>query len=279
MSENWYEILQKPADVDKTPPNDGDALIWDAAVGLWVPKPGGGGGNDEKVKIDNLDTTAERLDAKLVVGSGLTKTVLNVGGVEQLQIGLYSALTITSFTNTVGIVEKGLTVNNVNLAWGYNSPSVVISQSLTDVGAVTLGVYAWAFTGLGLTSNKTWTLSASDGTSNPTANTSVLFYSKRYWEPLANSGPVVDADIIAMSGQELSASRLCTKVFNCTGGRYIWFCYPAVLGLASFWVAGLEVTFNLSVQSFTNASGFTTNYNVYRSLYLQNGAALSVEVR
>lgn len=35
--DGWYEILQRPGDVDKTRPAHGDALIWDSLLQLWVP--------------------------------------------------------------------------------------------------------------------------------------------------------------------------------------------------------------------------------------------------
>ena len=39
--DGWFDVLQRPADVDKASPSDGDALIWDSALQLWVPKAGG----------------------------------------------------------------------------------------------------------------------------------------------------------------------------------------------------------------------------------------------
>lgn len=50
----------------------------------WVPQ--GGGGGDGKVLIDSSDTTADFLAPKLAAGTGVTLTVLNPGGDEQLEI-------------------------------------------------------------------------------------------------------------------------------------------------------------------------------------------------
>ena len=47
---------------------------------------GGGPGTDKLVAIDAADTTPDYLNPKLVVTGGLTKTILNVAGNEQLQI-------------------------------------------------------------------------------------------------------------------------------------------------------------------------------------------------
>jgi hypothetical protein len=52
---------------------------------------GGGGGADEKAKVTSADTTTNYLDSKIVAGSNITKTILNPGGNEQLQISAAGA--------------------------------------------------------------------------------------------------------------------------------------------------------------------------------------------
>lgn len=48
--------------------------------------PGGGGGDDIKVKVSSNDTNTGFLEDKLTTGSGIALTVLNEGGNEQIQV-------------------------------------------------------------------------------------------------------------------------------------------------------------------------------------------------
>lgn len=190
---------------------------------------------------------------------------------------LYTPLSISSFTNSVGSVEIGSTVNSVVLNWSYNHD--VISQSLTDVGVVTpASLRAYGFSSLGLTSNKTWTLSSTDGTTPKNANTIVSFLHKRYWgvSPLAS---LSDADILSLS-KELSSTRIQSRTMNATGGNYLWFAWPDSFGSGEFWTNGLQNTaWTLTTRSFVNASGYSSTFRIYRSTFIQNGSGIDVEVR
>lgn len=55
-------------DVSKTRPTNGQTLIYDSALGEYVPGTGGSGGADEKVKLNASDPTAGYLDEKLQEG-------------------------------------------------------------------------------------------------------------------------------------------------------------------------------------------------------------------
>jgi hypothetical protein len=230
-----------------------------------------GGVTDEKVKVDGSDTTTDYLNNKIVVTSAFTKTILNSSGNEQIQIGLYTALT-GSITNDTPTHEKGETVNDINLSWSYNNALSVTSQSINQgIGSIPLGTYTHALTAQGLTTNKTWTLTATDGTTTINPTTTVAFYDKRYWEPNTITGPPTDGEIIAMTS-EFASSRGTTKSFDCSGGKYIWICYPASWGAGTFWVGGLQVTFTLFSKTFVNASGYSTSYYCYRSNNILNGS-------
>ena len=52
----WFNILQAPSDVDKTPPTDGQVLAWDDSVNLWVPSAAAGGGSIGGTITGGLDT-------------------------------------------------------------------------------------------------------------------------------------------------------------------------------------------------------------------------------
>jgi len=71
--------------------------------------------SDELVKTTNADTTAQYLDDKIVAGANITKTLLNPGGVEQLQLDVTAGGTVVDgvgvdlVTLTSGVLEfRGL---------------------------------------------------------------------------------------------------------------------------------------------------------------------------
>jgi len=66
----------------------------------------------------------------------------------------------------------------------------------------------------------------------------------------------------------LSDSKAGTFTITASGSNRVFYAYPSNLGdLSSVNIGGLESlsSFNKSVISFTNASGYTQNYNVYTS--------------
>jgi hypothetical protein len=91
---------------------------------------------------------------------------------------LYKPISISAFTNSVNTVEIGTTVTSVTLSWTVSGTPT--SQTLTDVSSVTPDQRS-AVIATNLTANKTWTLGVSDGTTSPTASTTVRFLSKAYW--------------------------------------------------------------------------------------------------
>lgn len=94
------------------------------------------------VSITNNDTTSDKLNSKLVVAGSLTKTVLNSGGVEQLQLGVDVVFNETNFTATAGQTTFSIAytvgyiqcfVNGIKIINGQdftatNGTSVVLSQ-------------------------------------------------------------------------------------------------------------------------------------------------------
>jgi len=178
-----------------------------------------------------------------------------------------------TFNLSVGAVEIGSTIDTVVAAWSFNK--TMATASLTDA-SITVSDTTHTFSGLGLVSNKTYTLTFGDGISSSSASRSVSFSPKRYWGVSANTA-LVDADILAMS-QELSSSKSKSITYDCTGGRYFYLCYPASSGIpAGVTVGGLAFSdYTVTVQALTNASGYTQNYNVVRCNNIQTGAAINV---
>jgi hypothetical protein len=213
-----------------------------------------------------------------IAADHVTYTTAGFSTVQQaLDSLLYVSPQITSFTNNVGTVELGLTITDVLLSWSYNK--TMATQSIDQgIGAISpTSISSYDVSSVSLTSDTTWTLTASDGTSTVTRQTSVLFRRKRYWGASALTS-LTSSDILALGGSEFATDFNKSVSYDCTGGKYPYFCYPASFGTpASVTVGGLPFSdFSVTAQSFTNASGHSESYNVIRFNGIQTGAAINV---
>lgn len=217
---------------------------------------GGGTGGAIGTELDPIFEASEA--AKFVAGD---KAVLDALA--------YITPAYSIFTNNQNNLEIGTTVTSVVLNWTKNK--TFTSQSLNQsIGAIGTNILTYTHTDT-FTTSRTYTITGSDGTNIATKSTSVNFLPKRYWG-LSADDTLDDAEIIALS-DELSASRGKTLPTLTPATQYIYYCYPTSEGtLTSITVNGLiDTSWNLSVQSFTNALGYTQNYNIYRSANLLVG--------
>ena len=193
---------------------------------------------------------------------------------EALDQLLYITPTITSFVNSVGTVEMGSTVTAVSLSWAYNK--TMVSASLTDAGNISPAIFSYNFASLSVTSNKIYVLDASDGTNTANASTAINFSYKRYWGTYPSSY-ISSGSILGLS-QEFASTRNQSKTVD-GNGEYIFFIYPTIWGSGTFSVNGLLSTaWNQTIQSFTNAQGYTALYNIYVSATIQSGTGIQITI-
>lgn len=183
--------------------------------------------------------------------------------------------------NNVGQVEYGTLVTAAIVSWSLPQGTIV-TQSLSDVGALAPNLRSYALTNLNITTDKTYTLTYTltylgfIGTISGSASTTISFSLKRYWG-LSSAAAITDAGIIGLDA-EFSTSRAQTRTFN-PNAQYIYFAYPVALGTAAFKFNGLtNSAWLLTARLFINAAGGAAQYNIYRSEYQQSGANLSIEV-
>jgi hypothetical protein len=191
---------------------------------------------------------------------------------------LYTALAVTSFNNNIGTVEVGATVNNVNLSWGYNK--AVVSQSITPVpGSLPIGDRSAALTGLGLTADTTFTVTANDGANSANRSTAVLFRNKRFWGVSAVATPPGGTFIDTLGNSEFGTSRNQSRVFN-GGGQYLYFAWPVSFGVnPTFVVNGLPVSgWIATTVTYVNSQGYSSSYIIFRSQFPQAGSGIQVVV-
>ena len=175
---------------------------------------------------------------------------------------LYKVIEITSFSNNIGTAEMGSTVNNVTLTWGCNKTPTALTL---DGSTIDASATSKSLTSLGLTTNKTWTLIARDerdATSQKT--TSLNFYNGIYYG-VAVAG-TYDSNFILALTKVLSNTRARTISVNAGTNQNIYYCLPTRLGTPSFNVGGFDGGFKkVSTISFTNSSGYSENYDIWKS--------------
>ena len=176
---------------------------------------------------------------------------------------LYKEITIQTFTNTVGTVEIGSTVNDVNLSWTFSKTPKTVTL---DGAAQEVASKGKTLTGLSLTANKTWTLKATDERDAvATKTTSVSFVNGVYYGASAAQDTYDRAFILALT-RSLRGSKLPSFTANAGAGQHIYYCLPKRYGTCTFTVGGFEGGFDLvATISFENASGYIEDYYVYKS--------------
>jgi hypothetical protein len=111
------------------------------------------------------------------------------------------------------------------------------------------------------------------------------FRRKRYWfassDPDIGNADFVFADLPVGFSQEFLTSRAATKNFNCSGGKYFYYMYPASFGVGSPHYTfngfpGVLLPANVRTVNFTNESGDIASYIVLRSDALQNSAFIDI---
>jgi len=211
---------------------------------------------------------AQITDASSIVYGGQFASVRDA-----LDAILYVAPTISSFAASPSVVELGSTVSSVALTWTLNK--TVTSETITGLATITPD--ARTATAVGpFTSDRSWTLTASDGKTSVSVTTAIAFRQKRYWGVSAKTA-LSNADILALNG-EFATSKSKTVVYDATGGNYPYIAYPAAWGDPSATVGGLAFSDFVTVtQSVTNSSGYTSDYKVVRFGRIQNGSSISVQ--
>lgn len=198
---------------------------------------------------------------------------------DALDILLYTDLLITSFYNNQTLIEKGASVTETVLYWIINKDvSLLTSCGLTWTGSPmaqdmlgemtgSTGTYTHTST---YSTDRTYSMTATDGTSTSTKTTTVLFRDSVYWDALTEPTSYTTAWILTLADYTPKDNFLGTYSFNAGSGEYIYFAIPKTLADAHtpyFWIGGFNVTFDKvgGTISHTNDSGGVADYYIYKS--------------
>lgn len=212
------------------------------------------------------------IDAKVsgAGGGGSANTAELEGKVatleQQMANLLYTAISVTSFGHDADTKEYGQTVSAVTLSWAINKTPTALTL---DGEALDVSARSKALTGLSITedNNKTWKLVATDergATSEKT--TSITFCNGVYYGVGAARASYDSAFVLGLT-KNLRNSKLSPVTVTAGEGQYIFYCLPKRMGTCAFSVGGFEGGFELAATiSFKNASGYTEDYYIYKSV-------------
>lgn len=177
----------------------------------------------------------------------------------------YIPIEILAFSNNIGVAEKGSTLNELTLKWQLNKePETILMNGQVRADLKTLR--SLTLKGMALTADKTFMLQVTDEKGKTAQkNTSVVFQNGVYYGVSEIPEEVNNTFILSLS-RSLQGSRTKTFSTTSTEDQYIWYAFPSRYGTPVFNVGGFDGGFTKAASiSFTNASGYTEEYAVYRS--------------
>lgn len=178
----------------------------------------------------------------------------------------------SSCKNAIGIIvtRKGTDVTS--------SSTITVTASGSVTGSLSSNKKTWT-PSTNISSNTSVAVKATYGSQNATKTVNYTFKYKKYWGT-STSTSLTSFQIIALEGSTWADSKsMGATTFDCTGGKYVYYVIPEVLGTPEFWVGGLKNT-EISVGNIavTNASGGSARYLIMRLANIQTGV-LSVQFK
>ena len=172
---------------------------------------------------------------------------------------------ITSFTSTAqAVYEVGQNVSNIVFNWTTNKD--VTTQTLTDCPLADANVRTATYTN-DITSNKTFTLTIGDGQNTASKSVSISFRNKIYYGSASIPSSFDSAFILGLSNKQFATGKSGSFDITVGSNEYGFIAFPSSFGtLSSVKIGGFDTdVISCGTISFTNASGGTTNYNIYRT--------------
>ena len=176
-----------------------------------------------------------------------------------------------------GTFEMGTTITApITFTWTTNK--AITSQTLTGCTLADASVRT-AIYNTNITTDKTFTLSVSDGENSASSSVSYKFLNNIFWGSAAAAETYDSTFIRALSNKKLASAVKGTYSFNIASGEYGFWAVPSNMSISSVWIGGFEVTVDdLGIVSYTNAQGYTRDYRIYKTGKSGLGA-ISAEIK
>ncbi len=226
-----------------------------------------------KKKSTNSNTIPQTANQDL----GTSKDINLSGILNRLDALEYVPIDISAFTLDIPVRQKGYSVNSIVFSYTINKQSVSMSIN-NNIGVVT-NPNSWTTTGLNITSNTTFILTAIDEKGTiATKSASIRFDNKMYWGSVSSMSPT-DAQIKALPNGVLVNSR--QRNVNMAGnGQHLAIAFEASLGTPSFIMGGLPNTdWTITQRDFVNELGYSSLYNICVMGTVQNSSNIPVTIQ
>lgn len=197
---------------------------------------------------------------------------------------LYKAMAVNSFSNNINTVEIGSSIPNATFTWNLNKTpnklTLTSGSQTSNLSATQSGSSVITFTSP-LKSSTLFTITATDARNGQASRTSAINFlnGKYYGVSNITDTSKINNDFVKGLSKNLTSTRTGSWTVTANAGQYIYFAVPATFGTPVFFVGGFEGGFNLyKTFDFTNSSGHTASYNVYKSTNAGLGST-TVEVK
>ena len=180
----------------------------------------------------------------------------------------YEPIEIVKFAANSYAAELGSTAS-VTLSWELSKEPKSIYLQDDSGNRVNLSGIEGTRIVSGVSKAVEWTLTVTDEEgATATSKVSFGFHNRVYYGAAAAVTSYSSTFIRGLSGRSgLTGSKLTKFTANAGDGQYIYYCLPKRYGVCQFTVNGFTGGFSLmETVSFTNASGYTEDYYVYRSV-------------
>lgn len=165
---------------------------------------------------------------------------------------------------TGGTFEMGTTITApITFTWTTNKD--ITTQTLSDCILADETVRTATYD-TDISSDKTFTLSVSDGENSATSSVSYKFMNNIFWGSAAAADTYDSAFVDALSNKKLTNSVKGTYSFNVADGEYGFWAVPSNMTISTVWIGGFEVTVeSVGTISYLNSKGYTRDYNLYKT--------------
>lgn len=226
----------------------------------------------QEVDAENLYTNDEIDDmfVKQEDGKGLSENDFTDEYRQLIDDLAYTAIAFVFASATNATNEIGSTVTGTAITWSFNKePKAQTIKFGSEVAEVLdKSIRSKTYSGKTITSNTSIVITATDERNAQASRTlNITFQPRAYWGVAQNKEIYDSADILALSGSALTSTRTRNINVNAGEGEHIIYTIPSSFGTPTFKINGFEGGFvKVGTINFTNASGYSQNYDVYKSV-------------
>lgn len=226
----------------------------------------------QEVDAENLYTNDEINDmfVKQEAGKGLSENDFTDEYRQLIDDLAYTAIAFMSASATNATNEIGSTVTETVITWYFNKEPKAQTIKFGSEAAEVLdkSIRSKTYSGKTITSNTSIVITATDERNAQASRTlNITFQPRAYWGVAQNKEIYDSADILALSESALTSTRTRNINVNAGEGEHIIYAIPSSFGTPTFKINGFEGGFvKVGTINFTNASGYSQNYDVYKSV-------------